>query len=252
MVVIVAAVLAVVTSLTTAWALLGDTADFVDDLANPHGGLYGQVDLLKLDVTSEYVDRVLGPPASVMTLEATCDDCGALSLRVYALEKDATVRALFEGSALRMFLVTRVDTEVRPTIRWREVARGELGETSFAEASRLTEDGSLPPTDVSFWPGAQRINYVEVFALGAPGKYEGLILGHSSEGASETAFDLEGAQDVADAYSEAAPELSGDAVRFRDLSEPNTFGAFRDDGPVANLVREADFVNGVQTMGEYG
>lgn len=135
-VVIVAAVLAVVTSLTTAWALLGDTADLVDDLANPHGDLYGQVDLLKLDVTSEYVDRALGPPASVMTPEATCGDCGALSLRVYALEKDATVRALFEGSALRMFLVTRVNTEVRPTIRWRGVARGELGETSFAEASR--------------------------------------------------------------------------------------------------------------------
>lgn len=250
-VVVVAAVLAVATSVTTAWALLGDTADLVDDLANPHGDLYGHVDLLKLDVTPEYVDRLLGPPVSVMTPEATCGGCGALSLRVYALEQDATVRALFEGSAMRMFLVTRVNPEVQPTIRWRGVARGALGETSFAEASRLTEAGSLPPTDASFWPGAQRVNYVELFALGAPGKYEGLILGHSSEGASETAFDLDGAQDVADAYSEAAPELSAEAVRFRDLSEPNTYGAFRDDGPVADLVREADFVNGVQTMGAY-
>ena len=129
--------------------------------------------------------------------------------------------------------------------------QGALGETSFAEASRLSEDGSLSPTDASFWPGAQRINYVEVFALGAPGKYEGLILGHSSEGASEGPFDLDAAQDLVDAYSEAAPELSGEAARFRDLSQPNTFGAFRDDGPVANLLREADFVNEVQTMGAY-
>ena len=250
-VVILAAVLAVATSVTTAWALLGDTADFFDDLANPHGDLYGQVDQLKLDVTPEYVDRILGPPASVMSPEATCGDCGALSLRVYALERDATVRALFEGSALRMFLVTRVNTEVRPTIRWRGAARGTLGETSFAEASRLTEDGSVPPTDVSFWPGAQRINYVEVFALGAPGKYEGLILGHSSEGASDSPFDLDGAQDVVDAYLEAAPALSDEGVQFRDVSKPNLFGAFRDDGPVANLIREADFVTGVQTMGAY-
>jgi hypothetical protein len=251
-VVILAAVLAVATSVTTAWALLGNTADFVDDFANPHGDLYGQLDQLKLDVTPEYVDRALGPPASVMTPEATCGDCGALTLRVYPLDSDATVRALFEGSALRLFLVTRVNTEVRPAIRWRGVARGALGETSFADASRLTEDGSLPPTDASFWPGAQRINYVEVFALGAPGKYEGLILGHSSEGASDSPFDLDGAQGVADAYVETAPALSDEGVQFRDVSRPNLFGAFRDDGPVAKLVREADFVNGIQTLGAYG
>lgn len=132
-------------------------------------------------VTPDYVDRVLGSPDSVLDPAADCEGCEALSLRIYALGKELTVRALFEGSTLGMFLVTRVNPEVKPQIRWQKSARGELGDVSFAEASALDGEGTITPTDVAFWPGVQRITYMEVFALGAPGNYEGLILGHSTE-----------------------------------------------------------------------
>ena len=92
---------------------------------------------------------------------------------------------------------------------------------------------------------------MEVFALGAPGNYEGLILGHSTEGASDTPFDLGNAQVVADAYTEPVGELPAAGVQFRSASRPNTFGAFRDDGPLAELIRDAEFVNSIQTEGTY-
>ena len=44
------------------------------------------------------------------------------------------MRALFSGSTLGMFLVTRVDPQVRPAIRWQGDPRGALGDASFAEA----------------------------------------------------------------------------------------------------------------------
>lgn len=71
-----------------------------------------------------------------------------------------------------MFLVTRVDPQVRPAIRWQGDPRGALGDAPFAEASDLTGDGTLSPTDVALWPDVQRITYMEVFALGAPGNYD--------------------------------------------------------------------------------
>jgi hypothetical protein len=123
----------------------------------------------------------------VVDPEADCDGCDALSLRIYELERDVTVRALFDGSALGMLLVVRVD----PPIRWRG-AQGSLGETSFAEASTF-DSGGKPAT--------------------------------------------------------ALPPA---AVEFRRRSRPNTYGAFRDDGRVGGLVREADFVNRILLAGTFG
>ena len=243
------ALVAFATFMTTAWALARDTAGLVEGLTNPHGDLYERIDQLRLDVTPESVDAVLGPPSSILNPEADCPRCDALSLRVYQLEDDITVRGLFEGSTLSLFLVTRVNPDVRPMIRWQGGARGALGDVSFAEASGLTGAGSISPTDVAYWPGAQRITYMEVFALGAPGNYEGLILGHSTEGASVTPFDLGDAQVVADAYTENVGEVPTAGVPFRRTSRPNVFGAFRDDGPLAELIRDAEFVNSIQTEG---
>lgn len=250
-VVIAVSIVAVLTFATTAWALARDTASLVGDIANPHGALYEQLEQLRLDVTPDYLDRALGPPTSTLTPEADCPACGTLSLRLYEIEEDVVVRALFEEGALRMYLVTRVNPDVRPLIRWQEVEPGRLGEASFAEASDLTGDGLLIPTDVAFWPGAQRINYLEVFALGSPGNYEGLILGHSSAGVSDSPFDMTDAQTVADAYMQTVHTLPPDAVHFRQESRPNTFGTYRDDGPVAALIRDADFAASIQIAGTF-
>lgn len=90
---------------------------------------------------------------------------------------------------------------------------------------------------------------MEVFALGAPGNYEGLILGHSTGGASDTPFDIEAAQVVADAFQTPVSALPAAGVEFRRVSDPNTFGVFRDDGLVGELAREADLVVSMQIAG---
>lgn len=250
-VVVAVTVVAVATFFTTAGGLIGGVVDFVDDRANPRRDLYAQADALKLDVTPEYVDRVLGPPDSVLDPDVDCAECEALSLRIYPLEGGLTVRALFEGSTLGMFLVTRVQAEAEPEIRWQGSSQGTLGEVSFAEASALGGDGTFTPTDAVLWPGAQRINYVEVFALGAPGNYEGLILAHSSEGVSETPVDLGAAQAFVDALDSSAALSGSEGADFRQASRPNTFGAFRDDGLMGELVRDADFVASLQVAGTF-
>lgn len=251
-VVVAVTLVAVATFATTTWGIVRGTADVIDRRLRPHEDLYAQIEQLRLDVTPEHVDGILGPPDSVVDPRADCGGCRGLSLRIYRLDRDATVRALFDGSTLGMFLVTGVDPDVEPQIRWQETARGALGDTSFAEASALTDDGTVTPTDVAFWPGAQRITYTEVFALGAPGNYEGLMLAHTTEGASTTPWDSDDAQAVADSFEEPAADLPADGVEFRRVSGPNTFGTFRDDGRVGELVREADFVTSMLVAGTYG
>lgn len=249
-VVVAVTVVAVATFFTTAGGLIGGVVDFVDDRANPRRELYAQVDALKLDVTPEYVDRVLGPPESVIDPDAECAECEALSLRVYPLEGGLAVRALFEGSTLGMFLVTRVEEDARPRIRWQGTSQGSLGDASFAEASALGGDGTITPTDAVLLPGAQRITYVEVFALGAPGNYEGLLLGYSTEGVSEAPLDLGAAEAFADTVGSTSPPPP-DAADFRQESRPNTFGAFRDDGLMGELVRDADFAASLLIAGTF-
>lgn len=248
-VVVAVAAVAAATFVITAWALVRDAADVVDRRMNPHQELYAQLEQLKLDVTPDYVDGVLGSPDSVVDPEESCDGCGELSLRIHQLEGDVTVRSLFSGSTLSMFLVTRDDPKVRPEIRWQGTPLGALGDSSFAEASNLG-GGMVAPTDVALWPGAQRITYSEVFALGAPGNYEGLVLGSTSEGVFDGPLDLDAAQSFADSFASA--EAPADGAEFRNASQPNTYGAFRDDGPVAVLLRDADFVAGMLVAGTYG
>lgn len=243
--------MAVATFVTTAWALTSRTVDAVDGLVNPRAGLYADLEALRLDVTPQTVDRALGPPTSSLPAPVECPECGPLSLRIYRVQDEVTVRALFEGEALRLYLVTAVEPDATPPIRWGDSELGRLGETTFAAASTVSGT-ALEPTDAVLWPGNRRIAYVEVFALGAPGRYEGLLLGHTTEGVP-TAFDLDGAGAVGDA-SDAAPgsEMPPEARDFRDAARPNTFGGFRDDGPLAQLVRDAEVVNAVQTAGTTG
>lgn len=196
---------------------------------------------IELDVTAEYFEQRFGVPKTSIDPcgNRTCQDVepGALSLNTYESER-ATVRAIFDTNRLAFNAVVANAEDLPYDMTWLGHELGRLGRVSFADA--LGEAGITEPTDAEIFLGPRSVAYAEVFWAGAPAEYRGLYLANAPYGsAGENArFDLDAAwalQESQEGNGVLDPLALAD---FRRLSRPDTFGEFRDDGPVAALVKE--------------
>lgn len=196
---------------------------------------------IDLDVTAEYFEQRFGiaktsvDPCASQTCEGV--QPGALRLNTYETER-ATVRALFDANRLAFYTVVAQAEDLLYDMRWLGHELGTLGQASFAGA--LGEAGISEPTDAEIFLGPRSSAYAEVFSAGASANYRGLYLAFAPYGSQgeKVRFDLDAArmlQESEDASGTFDPLALSE---FRSSSTPNTFGEFRDDGPVAALVKE--------------
>lgn len=241
----VAAVVGLVTVVETAFGQVSAGVDWLRDRAEPDRDTYAALEELRLDLSPARVEELLGTPAQQVPLcEGEACSPEAAAMEVLAFERPSvTVRVVLDGTEVVLYAVTLTEPDAEPPIRWYDAPRGTLGQTGYAEAMSAVDPG-VDPTSIAFLRGTARTTYVEVAALGAPGDYQGLLLGHVTSGAPTT-FDAEAATAMAEASgsgTDVPPEVAGP---FREASEPNTYGVYRDDGAAGRLFDSADEVSSV-------
>lgn len=241
-----AAIFAVVTFVVAVVELTQRAVDSVSGIVDPHQAQYAALAGLELDSTPEYVESRIGRPQSVSDLcdEVLCPEqrpAGALKLHVYRAEH-FVVRAVFEESNLEMFTVTLTTGEMHPPMSWLDYELGELGTVTFVEALApvTTVEG---PTSMVIHSGPSSAAYAEVFAFGAPARYEAFMLGWAPDGfaAGDMQWDARSAGELAALASDLGDPGNAETVAaFRSRSTPNTYGHFRDDsGYVGELFQDA-------------
>lgn len=241
----VAAVVGLVTLLETAFGQVSAGVEWLRDRAEPDRDTYAALEELRLDLSPARVEELLGTPAQQVPL-CEGDSCApeAAAMEVLAFERPSvTVRVVIDGTEVVLYAVTLTEPDAEPPIRWFDGERGTLGRTGYAAAMADLDPG-VTPTSIAFLRGTARTTYVEVAALGAPGDYQGLLLGHVTSGAPTT-FDAEAATLMGDASGPGTDVPLEAATAFREASEPNTYGVYRDDGPAGQLLDSADEVSSV-------
>lgn len=223
------------------WSTLAAGGDVVSDLVNPYEQQYDALAELDLDVRLEYFEENFGTVKSVVDAcepeFSSCPDTGDRALQLYIHETDQmTVRALFEGNALRAYLVTTTDEEFRPPVNWLGHDLGVLGETDVGSMLAVP---AVEPTDTAIFSGPQAASYVEVVSVGAAGDYRGLFLASGPEGRGGRT-DPEALQELALAPDGAYP--ADTLAELRSATAPSTYGEFRDEGAVGSWLHDADVV----------
>jgi hypothetical protein len=236
--------LALAAAVSQANTIYSDVRDAVSDFRNPHAAEYEALKTLDLDSRPEFFEANFGTAKSVFDLcgepAIPCPQPVPTSLRVYVHETDdLAIRAVFDGERLAAYAVTLMSPELSPPMQWLGNELGDLGEVTFDQALDAVET-PVEPTDVAIFMGPRSSAYAEVVAVGAPGQYRGLLLGVAPDGRGDLAFDLDSAHDL-DASLRGDEPLDPVVVdRFRSGSAPDTFGEFRDDGYVGNLMHESE------------
>lgn len=95
------------------------------------------------------------------------------------------VRAVFDANSMNFFAVTTQSDQFKPHIRWL-YDLGALGEFTYENAS--AED-VIQPTALMIHRGPRSSAYAEIFSVGAPGHYQGLMLGSAPNGLGNLPWD---------------------------------------------------------------
>lgn len=196
---------------------------------------------LDLDITPDFFEQNIGvPKVSVDPCASmTCEGIPPDTLRLVIHEGEyATVRAMFDRDRLAFYAVTATVDDLLLDMKWLGHELGTLGQVSFADALAVTP---VPePTEAEIRKLARSLAYAETLAAGPKSDYRGLYLAYAPYGVQGggVGFDVE----AADALS-SSTVLDPEVLReFRESSTPNTFGEFRDDGPVAAMIK-ADLIS---------
>lgn len=257
---ILAAIVAAAAVAGTAFWILSGVASAAREDTDPFRAEYAALAPLRAGLTPEYVESLLGVPESVGSLCAvtTCppetEAPAAAALGTDAATSPATlhvylgdhsiVRAVFQGRRLAGYLVTTTSRDFAPAITWLGVDLGRLGRATFRDV--LPSNGAPEPTDAAVLVGSRLPSYAEVLMGGGASRYEGFLLGSAPVGYSGPGleWDVEAAR-MFEEWQRQNPDRGLDpdvARRFRGASMPNTFGAFRDEGPLGAYFRDAENV----------
>ncbi|KGM02828.1 ETEC_3214 domain-containing protein [Cellulomonas cellasea] len=238
---------AVVGAVSAVWEALGWARDRVEDVAQPYREEYAALDQLDLDVRLEYFEDTFGVARAVVdpctSTSVPCPEPRPESMQLFVHETDETVvRALFADNSLAAYLVTTTTEGFEPAIRWIDLELGPLGAVSTAEI--LDSVGVDVVAGASVRSGMVWHSYAEVVPGGAPASYRGLVLAWVGEGL-QSQFDLDAFQRL-----EAAQEAAADGAAFsaalddmRTATAPNTYGEFRDDGPLATWLHDPEVIH---------
>jgi hypothetical protein len=243
---VVGLVLAPVIFLSSATGAVSWLYGSVRDVVDPHREEIAALDALDLDTRPAFFEQTFGVARESVELcaQGECPGDPPADLRMFIHRTDdLTVRAVFEGEQLAMYLVTLASGDVSPPVRWLGYELGDLGRVTFADA--LAPASGVRPTDQDLFLGPQSTAYAEVVAAGAPASYRGLVLAWAPDGYGGDPLRFDGASaSVADREIRAGAETGGAALEtFRSSSTPNTWGEFRDDGGyLATLVHDAEQV----------
>ncbi|WP_157366305.1 ETEC_3214 domain-containing protein [Arthrobacter sp. Soil763] len=199
------------------------------------------IDSLALEQSAEFVSSKLGVPRESHPLCSKVSTCsqgtpGEPLLNIYR-DDYYTVRAIFDANSLKFFAVTMESDQYKPHIRWL-YDLGALGEFTYKDAS--VADG-IEPTAAMIHLGPRSSSYAEIISVGAPGHYQGLILGWAPDGFANLPWDIKGAEalNAKQIPSSDRKTLLKAADPFRAGSVPNTAGLFLDDGgPVSKLLQD--------------
>ncbi|MBT2547204.1 hypothetical protein J7I85_02440 [Arthrobacter sp. ISL-65] len=155
------------------------------------------------------------------------DTSGEPLLNIYR-DEHYTVRAVFDANSLKFFAVTMESDQFKPHIRWL-YDLGSLGEFTYKEASAA--DG-IEPTAAMIHLGNRSSSYAEIVSVGAPGHYQGLMLGSAPDGFGNLPWDSKGAEALNAKQISSSDQQArlAAASSFRAGSVPNTIGLFLDDG----------------------
>ena len=260
LVVILAAIAAAGTVVGIVFGVLSGVARAAWEDTDSYRTEYVALAPLRVGVPPEYVESLLGDPDSVGGLcavtscPAETEAPAAAALGTYAPTAPATlhvylgdhsiVRAVFQGRRLAGYLVTTTSRDFAPAITWLGVDLGRLGRVTFADV--LPSNGAPEPSDASVRIGRRMPSYAEVLMGGGASRYEGFLLGSAPVGYTGPGleWDVEAAREF-ESWQTGNPDrgLDSDVARpFREGSMPNTFGAFRDEGPLGAYFRDAENV----------
>jgi hypothetical protein len=248
LVVLLAAVVAVTIVLGAVSGLLPRAVTAALDVTNPYRAEYGGITALHVGVRSEYLESLLGRAHSVDPLceVSVCPaelSAATVGVRVYRGDH-SVVRAVLKDDRLAAYLVTTTSRDFTPRITWLGVDFGRLGRVTFEQV--LPSNGAPEPSDAAVFLGARNAGYAEVLMGGGASRYEGFLLASAPDGYGGTVveWDIEAAQAL-EAWQRANQDRGFEpepARAFRARTRPNTFGAFRDDGPLGNYFRDAENV----------
>ncbi|WP_445154034.1 ETEC_3214 domain-containing protein [Arthrobacter sp. Hor0625] len=200
--------------------------------ADPFQAQKEAIDSLALEQSVEFVNSKLGVPRESHPLCSKTSTCslgtsGEPLLNIYR-DDHYTVRAIFDANSLKFFAVTMESDQYKPHIRWL-YGLGAVGEFTYKDAA--VTDG-IEPTALMIQLGPRSSAYAEIISVGAPGHYQGLILGWAPDGFGNLPWDSKGAEalsakQISSTDRQALLEAAGS---FRSGSVPNTVGLFLDDG----------------------
>lgn len=204
----------------------------VSGTADPLQARKEAIDSLALEQSVEFVTSKLGVAQESHPLCKKISSCSQYEsdeplLNIYR-DEHYTVRAVFDANSLNFFAVTTKSDQFKPQIRWL-YDLGGLGEFTYKEAS--TADG-IQPAAVKIHLGPRSTAYAEIVSVGAPGHYQGLMLGSAPDGYGKLPWDIEGAEALSAQQISTSDQqaLLAAADSFRAASAPNTIGLFLDDG----------------------
>ncbi|MBO3095959.1 hypothetical protein [Cellulomonas dongxiuzhuiae] len=214
---------------------------------------YAELAALDLDIRLAYFEETFGVAKSAVDV---CADGECLSpppvpaqLVIHETD-DVMVRALFADDALAAYTVTTKDESFTPPVRWIGMDLGPLGTLTTQEL--LDEVEPVAPDGVaSVRHGMVWLAYVDVFVGGAPADYRGLVLAWTFDGAptpidTEVADGLMFAGDGPGGHDPLAnAEYAKGLVAIRGTTVPNTYGEYRDDGPLAQWLHDPENVHGL-------
>jgi hypothetical protein len=207
-------------------------APVVSGTADPFQAQNEAIDSLALEQSVEFVNGKLGVPQESHPLCSKISSCsqdtsGEPLLNVYR-DEHYTVRAVFDANSLKFFAVTTESGKFKPHVRWL-YDLGALGEFTYKDASAA--DG-IQPTAAMVHLGPRSSSYAEIVSVGAPGHYQGLMLGWAPDGLGNLRWDSKGAEDLNAKQISSSDQQAwlAAAGSFRAGSVPNTIGLFLDDG----------------------
>lgn len=196
---------------------LGISPEFFTKKVDPQQS----VDLCDLD------DQCLQPQGDHLTMSVTTST-------------NLVVRAVFEKRRLVMYLITLRTNSLAPTMPWLDYNLGELGKVSLKDAfTRIDAD---VPKKMSFLQFRNKASFSTVVSPGAPGKYQGLVLAFDPFGAQDDPIDLDLKNGNVLAANKLKKTQSSPRVlaSFEQSTVPNTYGIFKDDGHLHELLENPD------------
>ncbi len=214
---------------------------------------YAPLAALSLDSRLEYFEETFGVARSTVDVcaDGTCPEPPPQPLQLVVHETDdVVVRGLFAADALAAYTVTTKDETYTPPVRWVDRDLGQLGTRTTQEILDGVGAAGGPLGEASVRQGTTWLSYVDVFPGGAPADYRGLILAWTVDGV-DSPIDVATAGHLADARDGGGPDLQANPAYARALTQirattrPNTYGEYRDDGPLAAWLQDPENVQGL-------